>query len=70
MKKELIYDILKLALSEDGAGFYGALEGASAQDWEWLFKMLGMHGLAAFAYDAVERMPEKVAGQRYVHRQH
>lgn len=60
MKKELIYDILNLALSEDGAGFYGALEGASAQDWEWLFKMLGMHGLAAFAYDAVERMPEKV----------
>ena len=60
MKKELIYDILKLALSEDGAGFYGTLAGASTQEWEWVFSTLSMHGLAAFAYDAVERMPEGV----------
>lgn len=60
MKKELIYDILKLALSEDEAGPYGALAGVSVQDWDWAFSMLSMHGLAAFAYDAVERMPEGV----------
>ena len=34
MKRELIYDILKLALFEDEAGPYGALEGVSAQDWD------------------------------------
>lgn len=60
MNNRLIYDILKLALSEDGAGFYGTLAGASTQEWEWVFSTLSMHGLAAFAYDAVERMPEGV----------
>lgn len=59
MKKELIYDILKLALSSDKA-VCDALTGVSVQDWNWVFNTLSMHGLAAFAYDAVERMPEGV----------
>ena len=60
MNNKLIYDILKLALSEDKAGFCGTLEVASVQGWNWAFNTLSMHGLAAFAYDAVERMPEGV----------
>lgn len=59
MNNKFIYDILKLALSSDKAA-YDALTGTSEQDWNRVFSMLSMHGLAAFAYDAVERMPEKV----------
>lgn len=73
MDRKLIYDILRLALSGDalaGAVQEGAavaadrrcgsaLEAASAQEWDWVFSTLSMHGLAAFAYDGVERMPQQ-----------
>ena len=66
MNRELIYDILRLALMEDAAADaacvqsgVSALADASAQDWNRVFNTLSMHGLAAFAYEAVERMPQE-----------
>ena len=61
MNRELIYDILRLALMEDACvpSDVSALASASAQEWEQVFSTLSMHGLAAFAYTAVERMPQE-----------
>ena len=57
MNRELIYDILRLALMEDAAADAACVQSgvsvladASAQDWNWAFNTLSMHGLAAFAY--------------------
>lgn len=60
MKRELIYDIIRLALSSERVVDYIAFERASAMEWQWVFNMMSMHGLAAFIYDAVEKMPEEI----------
>lgn len=80
MNRELIYNVLKLALTE-GAGSVAVPCGETdnghavtdvwayveqcfvkipAADWDWAFSVLSMHGLAAFAYSAVEKMPQNV----------
>jgi len=57
MKREYIYEILRLALSGDRTGL-SAFEKMSPMDWEWAFSTLNIHGMSAFAYDAVERLPQ------------
>ena len=59
MKKKLLYHILKLALSDDG-GSYDVFKGVCAEDWLWVFNILNMHGMSAFAYDVVENMPAAI----------
>ena len=59
MNRELIYNLLRLSLSDDKDNL-DIFKEVSEQDWQWAFSMLSMHGLAGFAYDAVERMPEGV----------
>ena len=56
MKRELVYEILKLALSEEVCN-EGKCVPASPQDWDWVFRNLSMHGLGAFVYSAVENLP-------------
>ncbi len=59
MNRTLIYDFLRFALSDGMSGCDG-MRGASVNEWKWVFSTLSMHGLAAYVYDAVERMPEDV----------
>ena len=59
MKRELLYGILKLSLSDDRVG-YDIFKDVSAEDWNWVFHTLSMHGLSAFAYNVVEDMPAEV----------
>ena len=56
-KRELVYEILKLALGEDLSCGDG-LANVTPQDWDWPFKTLSMHGLGAFAYSAIEKLPQ------------
>ena len=58
MKRVLIYDILKFALSSHEADF-GVFKGVSPEQWNWAFGILSMHGLAGYLYDALEGMPEE-----------
>lgn len=57
--RELIYGLIRLSLADAKEGF-DVFEGVSEAQWEWAFGTLSMHGLAAVAYDAVERMPLEV----------
>ena len=57
--RELIYGLIRLSLADAKEGF-DVFEGVSASQWEQAFGTLSMHGLAAVAYDAVERMSLEV----------
>lgn len=59
MSREYIYEILKLALSSDEVSS-DVFSGIGDKEWENAFKVLNMHGLAAFVYDAVERQPQSL----------
>ena len=59
MNRKLIYDILKMALSEDNADTVNSLTGVSSEDWHRIFVVLGMHGVAGLSYYAIESMPEE-----------
>ena len=63
--RELIYNLIRLSLAEAKEGFE-VFEGVSAQQWEWAFRVLSMHGLAAFVFPVVERMPQEVRPQKEV----
>ena len=58
MRRELVYEILRLALSENGCNDQ-AWDGIAPHEWEWAFSVLSMHGLGAFAYSAVEQLPQQ-----------
>ena len=69
MNRKLIYDVLRLALADgapQGAMVSGELKpecdfvNVTAAQWQWAFSVLSMHGLAAFAYGAVEKLPQDV----------
>ena len=69
MNRKLIYDLLMLALAEDVAQnanssgeaiSYCDFVNVASSDWELAFNVLSMHGVAAFAFDAVEKMPHEV----------
>lgn len=57
--RELIYRLIRLSMADAKEGF-DVFEGVSPAQWEWAFGTLSMHGLAAVAYDVVERMPREV----------
>ena len=57
MKRELVYEILRFALSEDTSSD-AVVSGMTPQEWDWVFNTLSMHGLSAFAYSAIERLPQ------------
>ena len=63
--RELIYNLIRLSLADAKEGFE-VFEGVSAQQWEWAFRVLSMHGLAAFVFPVVERMPQEVRPQKEV----
>lgn len=56
MRRELVYEILRLALSEKECGAKVLAE-VTPQQWGDVFNTLSMHGLGAFAYSAIERLP-------------
>ncbi|MBE6250025.1 MAG: hypothetical protein E7111_00035 [Bacteroidales bacterium] len=57
MNRELIYDLLRLSLS-DGEGNLD-FSGVSHQDWQWAFSVLSMHGVAAFVCEGLDKMPQE-----------
>ena len=57
--RELIYSLIRLSFADAKDGF-DVFEGVSAQEWEWAFRTLSMHGLAAFVFPVVERMPQEM----------
>ena len=63
MKRELVYEILRFALSEDTSSD-AVVSGMTPQEWDWVFNTLSMHGLSAFAYSAIERLPKEVRPQK------
>ena len=54
MKREQVYEILRLALMD---GMCGVCAQIKPQEWEWVFKILSMHGVSAVAYSAIEKLP-------------
>lgn len=63
--RELIYSLLSLSLAGAKEGF-DVFAGVSARQWEVAFRTLSMHGLAAFVFPVVERMPQEVRPQKEV----
>ena len=59
MNRELIYDVLKQVLSE-GDIETDKFVNLSADQWDYIFKTLNLHGLASFAYTAIESMPQEI----------
>ena len=55
----MIYDILKLALSRDEASF-DVFNGISAEEWNWAFGVLSMHGVAPLACEGINRLPAEL----------
>lgn len=53
MNKESVYKILRLALGGEVADF-GPM---SAQEWNWAFNTLSLHGLSALGCVAIEKLP-------------
>lgn len=56
VNRELIYNLLRFALSDDQVDFTVFKE-VEAQKWNWAFSVLSMHGVAPLVGDALERMP-------------
>lgn len=57
MNRGLIYETLKYALS-DGKN-PETLVNLTAKEWEWVCRMLNMHGLSGLAYDVIEKVPQE-----------
>ena len=57
--RNLIYSLIRFSAFNEHDGF-DVFEGVSTQEWEWAFRTLSLHGLAAFVYPVVERMPHQV----------
>lgn len=57
VKRESVYEILRLALSEGVSDGYVSTN-VAPQDWDGIFKTLSMHGLGAFGYSVLERLPQ------------
>ncbi len=57
--RELIYSLIRMSLADAQEGF-DVFEGVSAPQWEWAFRALSMHGLVAFVFPVVERLPQEV----------
>lgn len=62
MRRRLIYDLLKFALSDDKANF-DVFKDISAKEWKWTLGMLSMHGVAPLVGDALENVPAELRPQ-------
>lgn len=62
MRRRLIYDLLKFALSDDKANF-DVFKDISAEEWKWTLGMLSMHGVAPLVGDALENVPPELRPQ-------
>ena len=56
MQRQLVFDILKFALSEDKANF-DVFKGVGADEWSGAFEVLSMHGVAPIVSAALEKLP-------------
>lgn len=60
MNRELIYDILRVTLADGKVDFYGTLQEVSAEDWQWMYDVLSLHGVAPLVGDAITKLPEEM----------
>ena len=56
MQRQLVFDILKFALSEDEANL-DFLRGVGTEEWGEAFEVLSMHGVAPVVSAALEKLP-------------
>lgn len=63
MRRELIYDLLRFSLSDAKADFDDFKE-IRADEWQWSFVMLSMHGVAPLVGGALEKIPSELRPQR------
>ena len=56
-KQKLIFDILSCALNGCEESSHKCFEKVSDDDWRWAYSVLSMHGVAVFAYTAIESLP-------------
>ena len=61
--RSLVFEILKSALWKTPVVFP---DGVGQKEWDEVYSVLSMHGLAAFAYNAVASMPAEAKPQRDV----
>lgn len=62
MRRRLICDWLKFALSDDKANF-DIFRDLNTEDWKWAFELLSMHGVAPLVADALESAPAELRPQ-------
>ena len=60
MNRELIYDILRVTLADGKVDSYGTLQEVSAEDWQWMYDVLSLHGVAPLVGDAITKLPEEM----------
>lgn len=62
MRRELIYGLLRFALSEDKADL-DVFKNINADEWQWAYSMLTMHGVAPLVGDVLESVPAELRPQ-------
>ena len=60
MNRELIYDILRVTLSDGAQVREDAFAGLDNQAWEAVYSFVSMHGLAGLVCQGIERLPQEV----------
>lgn len=60
MIRELIFNLLKLSLSDSEDMNVDAFSGLEGKVWESVFRVMSMHGVAAIVYNGIEKMPQDV----------
>ena len=60
MERELIFNLLKLSLSDREDMNVDAFLGLEGKVWESVFRVMSMHGVAAIVYNGIEKMPQDV----------
>lgn len=58
MKRELIYNLLRVSLSNDKTVDADSFSGLDNDTWESFYRFMSMHGVAALVCDGIERMPQ------------
>lgn len=60
MKRQFIYDLLKVSLSKEDSVCIDAFFDLDNDAWESVYYFLSMHGVAPLVGNAIERMPENL----------
>ena len=60
MNRELIYDILRVTLSDGAQVREDAFAGLDNQAWEEVYSFVSMHGLAGLVCQGIEKLPQEV----------